>query len=270
MSGQAGSEGGAIDPTLVATLDRVALRLCDATRLLFITGAGMSRDSGLPTYRGVGGLYENMTTVDGVSIEDALSGEMMKRNPALTWRYIAEVEAACRGASPNVGHHAIAALERRFEVWVLTQNVDGLHRAAGSTHIIDIHGDVRALMCTRCDYRHTVGDYGEITIVPRCPHCDGLVRPRVVLFGEALPEDQLALLHEQVGLGFDAVFSVGTSSLFPYIAQPVLVARQRGALTVEINPDRTVLSDAVDERFASGASSVLHALSSRFAAPAPP
>ncbi len=243
-----------------ATAARVASRLAAARRVLFITGAGMSADSGLPTYRGVGGLYEGVHTEEGIAIEDALSGEMLRARPELSWRYLMQIEAACRGAAPNEGHRAIARLEDRFEVWVLTQNVDGLHRAAGSTRVIDIHGDVRQLLCVDCAYERVVSDYRGLACPPACPDCGGLVRPDVVLFGEMLPSHKVALLQREVMRGFDAVFSIGTSSLFPYIAQPVVLARRTGALTVEINPGATSLSKAVDERFATAATEALLAI----------
>lgn len=243
-----------------ADIDRVAARLSRCRRVLFITGAGMSADSGVPTYRGVGGLYDGIETEDGIAIEDALSGAMMRERPATCWRYILEIEAACRGAKPNPGHRIIAELERRFDVWVLTQNVDGLHRAAGSTQIIDIHGDVRRLSCTACEHRTTAVDFQGLPCPPRCPACAGVLRPDVVLFGEALSLQLVATLQRELDAGFDAVLSVGTSSLFPYITQPVVLGRRRGALTVEINPSRTPVSDTVDERLAMGASEALVAI----------
>src|SRR3954464_4114235 len=101
--------------------------------LFFITGAGLSADSGLPTYRGVGGLYgDDRPTRHGYAIEEVLSGPMMRRRPEVTWEYLIELERACRGASPNRAHEVIAAMEGHFAaVWTLTQNVDGLHRRAG-------------------------------------------------------------------------------------------------------------------------------------------
>lgn len=241
-------------------IERVAARLRTSRRVLFITGAGMSADSGLPTYRGVGGLYDGIETDDGIAIEEALSGEMMRARPETCWRYIFQIEAACRGATPNAGHRIIAELERRFDVWVLTQNVDGLHRTAGSKQIIDIHGDVRQLTCTRCDYERTAGDFQGLPCPPACPACGAVLRPEVVLFGEALSPHKVGLLHDELTTGFDAVISIGTSSLFPYIVQPVMLARRRGALTVEINPGRTVVSDVVDEHITMGASAALSAL----------
>lgn len=246
---------------VTAALAGIAERLRSAKRVLFITGAGMSADSGLPTYRGVGGLYDGIETDDGIAIEDALSGATMRQRPDLCWKYIMQVEAACRGAEPNQGHRAIASLERHIEqIWVLTQNVDGLHRAAGSSHIIDIHGDVRELLCTACDHRQTVPDYRGLSCPPHCPSCDAVVRPDVVLFGEMLPLHKVARLRAELMSGFDVVFSIGTSSLFPYITEPLLMARASGSLTVEINPTATDVSALVDEKLSLGASQALGSL----------
>ncbi len=242
-------------------IGEIASRLRDAHSVLFVTGAGVSADSGLPTYRGIGGLYEESHTDDGIPIEVALSGQMFQREPALTWKYIYQIECSCREARPNRAHEVIAALERRFNrAWVLTQNVDGLHRAAGSENIIEIHGDVHRLICTRCGHRYAVENYASIEVPPACPECQGLVRPEVVLFGEMLPSAEIQVLSRELMRGFDAVFSIGTTSVFPYIAEPIVDARRRGALTVEINPGNTEVSHIVDYRLKAGAAEVMHLL----------
>jgi NAD-dependent deacetylase len=239
----------------------VAARLACAKRVLFITGAGLSADSGLPTYRGVGGLYANQNTDDGMRIETALSGEVFREDPAVSWRYIMQIEQACRGARPNRGHRIMAALQQHVaEVWVLTQNVDGLHRLAGSEKVIDIHGDVHQLRCTGCAWRQTVADYSQLAALPRCDECSAVLRPEVVLFGEMLAPEKVYRLQEQLRQGFDVVFSVGTTSVFPYIAQPIAMGRRQGAMTIEINPQKTDVSALVEHRFACGASQALAAI----------
>ena len=242
---------------------RVAARLQGHKRLLFITGAGISAESGLPTYRGIGGLYVSDGAEHGLPIEVALSGPMFRRKPELTWHHIAHIERAVRGAKPSAAHILIAQLERQHEVVVLTQNVDGLHRAAGSSRIIDIHGDCRELICTRCDYRETRADYAGLNLPPRCPDCGALLRPDVVLFEEALPVDKLDQLAEELERGFDAYFSIGTTSLFAYIASPIVQAARLGRLSVEINPEPTPVSNVVDVRFACGAGRALGAIFGR-------
>ena len=247
-----------LTPADHATLALVAALLRDDASVLFITGAGVSADSGLPTYRGVGGLYDGRGVDEGLPIEEALSGSMFRRNPDLVWKYLRQIEAACRGALPNRAHEVMAALERRLSrVVVLTQNVDGLHRSAGSEQLIEIHGDLRAIRCPFCSWRGHVADYSGFADTPECSSCGSVLRPRVVLFGEALPRDALDRLERELTRGFDVVLSVGTTSVFPYIADPVWRARQQGDLTVEINPGDTEVSDVVQHRIRAGAAQVL-------------
>lgn len=225
----------------------VAERLAHAHRLLFVTGAGISADSGLPTYRGIGGLYEEALTEDRLPIEEALSGSMLTRRPEITWKYLHQIEAACRGKSYNEAHRIIARLESRFQVCVLTQNIDGFHRDAGSRNVIAIHGDIYDLHCMRCKHREEVRSFAGMPLPPRC-HCGGVLRPDVVLFGEYLPDRALSRLDRELAAGFDMVFSVGTSSVFPYIAAPIRMASRSGIPTVEINPGDTEVSGLVDYR----------------------
>lgn len=243
-------------------LERFAAWVREAERILFITGAGISADSGLPTYRGVGGLYDDAGTEDGVDIEDALSGPMMARRPELCWKYIAQVERACRGAAPNRAHEVIAALARPGRhVVVLTQNVDGLHRAAGSEDVIEIHGNVHELHCTRCAWERVVPDYEALgPLPPRCPACNAVVRPRVVLFQEMLPTGAIDRLRAEVSRGFSLVVSVGTTAVFPYIAAPVRMAKSWGVPTVEINPGTSQVSHLVDLHLPARAAPTFDAL----------
>lgn len=196
---------------------QVADALRQAGRILIITGAGLSADSGLPTYRGVGGLY-NGNTEDGLPIERALSGPMLRSDPALCWKYLAQIGRACAAASPNSGHLAIAELQRRKpECWVLTQNIDGFHLAAGSPpqRLIEIHGTLSPLLCMACG---RISEEGaaclDRPLPPRCEACGGVLRPSVVLFEEMLPELALSQLKSQMAKGFDAVLTVGTSASF--------------------------------------------------------
>lgn len=235
-------------------LDAVASELSVARRVLFITGAGISADSGLPTYRGVGGLYNGEATAEGLRIEEVLSGAVFASWPDLTWKYLLQIEENCRGAQPNAAHRAIACLEQYLErTTVLTQNVDGLHHLAGSQNLIEIHGNLQDLYCPACDWRDSHIDLGRWTMPPSCPQCGAIIRPDIVLFGEALPEAALDRLYDALDAGVDMVFSIGTSSHFPYIVQPVIEAIQAGIPTVEINPARTPLSELVDYYLPLGA-----------------
>jgi NAD-dependent deacetylase len=247
------------------TIDRIVAQLRRSRSLLFVTGAGMSADSGLPTYRGVGGLYNNGETEEGLAIEEMLSGEMFRARPEWTWKYLRQVESACRGATFNRGHAVLAEMERHFpRVWTLTQNVDGFHRAAGSRNLIEIHGTLHDIICTSCPHRFTVADYTGFGDRPACPQCSSVLRPDVVLFGEMLHESRIRELKDQLREGFDMVFSIGTTSVFPYISFPVELAVQRGKPSVEINPDTTRVSRLVTCRLALGAAEALDALWTRY------
>ena len=242
-------------------IEQVVKSVEEAQRILFITGAGISAESGLPTYRGVSGLYESKSTDEGMQIEEALSGEMFQMNPEITWKYVSQIEAACRDKKPNSGHYLISKLESLGKnIWVLTQNIDGFHHQAGSSNVIDIHGHIYDLKCPSCHYRDKVDSYDSLEIPPKCPECGTIIRPDVVLFNEMLPMDKLTILSDQLNKGFDLIFSIGTTSVFQYIAQPVLDAVSKGVPTVEINPTETTVSRFVKYRIADTAVTTLESI----------
>lgn len=249
-----------------ADIDQAASLLRGVQDILFITGAGISVDSGLPTYRGVGGMYDDVDTEDGLPIEVCLSGPMLRKDPARCWKYMRQIGLACQGAKPNAAHHLIAQLERERErVWVLTQNVDGLHPAAGSEKVIAIHGDLHVLHCTKCAWRERAHDDSELEArmaadIPRCPNCDAVIRPEVVLFQEMLPRKAVETMERECRRGFDAVISIGTSGMFQYVTRPLLDARAAGKATIEINPGSSSVSDAVDVHIKLGAAAAMEAL----------
>jgi NAD-dependent protein deacetylase/lipoamidase len=235
--------------------------------VLAVTGAGLSADAGLPTYRGIGGLYDGVHTEEGLAIEQVLSGPMMAARPELTWKYLHQIERAARGAVPAVGHRILAAMDGAFkQVMILTQNVDGLHRVAGSRDVVDIHGDFQRLYCTSCDWTEVVKDYSHLADLPRCPACRAVIRPDVVLFDEMLSLPKLKRLQAAQAQPFDVVFSIGTSGLFPYIVAPLLLAKAQGRPTIEINPQETDISALADLRFRTTASAALGAIWERFRA----
>jgi len=237
------------EPVARDLLLQTAAALRHAQRILIITGAGLSADSGLPTYRGIGGLY-NGKTADGLPIEMTMSGPMLRRDPALCWKYIAELGKACLSAQPNAAHYAIAQLQRnKPECWVLTQNVDGYHRAAGSPpeRLIEIHGQLAPLFCQSCGaVDPQLSEHLQQPLPPLCKQCHGVLRPPVVLFEEMLPERALEILYQEMAKGFDAVLSIGTTASFPYIHEPVWRTRVSGGFTAEINPAPTDHSASMD------------------------
>ncbi|MBK6335937.1 MAG: NAD-dependent deacylase [Betaproteobacteria bacterium] len=246
------------------TIARIAELLRQSRRILFVTGAGISADSGLPTYRGVAGLYEGKETEEGLPIEAALSGEVFALRPDITWKYLAQIERNCRGARPNAAHRAIAELERRLaRVQVFTQNVDGLHRKAGSRDLIEVHGSLDTLHCPRCRYRSAVESLEGRDLPPQCPRCGSVLRPDIVLFGESLPEGAIDRLLATLAEGVDMVFAIGTTAVFPYVAHPVMAAARARIPTVEINPAPTRLSEYVEFRLRLGAAEAMTTIMAR-------
>lgn len=246
-------------------IDEIAKLLSKSESILFITGAGISAESGLPTYRGLGGLYNGKLTEEGMPVEEALSGLTLEKNPEITWKYLSEIEKNCRKATFNRAHKIIAEAQDIFKrVWVFTQNIDGFHNLAGSKNIIDIHGNMHNLYCRDCGFKLTVKDYSALKIPPHCQKCEGVMRPDVVFFGEYLPPEKLKVLQRELSRGFDIYFSIGTTSVFPYIQQPIIYAKSKGRPTVEINPSDTEISSIVDIKISNTAVKALDSIWSKF------
>ena len=220
-----------------------------------ITGAGISAESGIQTYRGQGGLYDDPD--EGDRTIEALSGGTLQRDPDRTWRAVAGLARQAMESQPNPGHHALAEIEQRVERFsLLTQNVDGLHAAAGSQNIIEIHGTIFRTVCMNCRDRQTVDRdfYAHLDAAPSCARCQGTLRPDVVLFDEMLPLNELARMQEEFSLHPpDVIIAVGTTALFPYIVEPVLRGAAEGKLTIEVNPESTYLTAEVDHALAGPA-----------------
>lgn len=195
-----------------------------------LTGAGVSADSGIPTFRGAGGLWRNYRA------PDLATPEAFERDPALVWEWYEWRRGLIREARPNAAHEAIARLANAF---VITQNVDGLHARAGSRNIVELHGNIFRVRCTREGTR-TMHEHPFDAIPPRCA-CGALLRPDVVWFGEALSNDDLAAASAAVH-GADLVLIVGTSGVVYPAAGLVHVAR---GLTIEVNPEMSDLASAV-------------------------
>jgi NAD-dependent deacetylase len=250
-------------------LEVVATELCRAKRVLFITGAGISADSGLPTYRGVGGLDNTEQTEEGFPIEQCLSASMFRVRPEITWKYMLRIGEAVVKCQPNPAHKIIAQWEKDFalrggNVLVFTQNIDGYHRLAGSENVLEIHGTLSELICTKCAWETSLDLQASHhpllqDAVPKCPKCHAVIRPRIILFEEMLPRQVLAQFAEEFagGSGFDMVFSIGTSAMFPYITEPVYEAIRHGITTVEINPAMGELSHRVAYHMPMGAADAL-------------
>jgi NAD-dependent deacetylase len=226
----------------VADLAELRELLARAPSIGVITGAGISAASGVPTYRGAGGLYDD--PLAGRRVMEDLSGPTLQRDPARTWAVLWELVRRRRGAAPNAAHFALARLEARTPRFaLLTQNVDGLHRLAGSRDPIEIHGDIGRARCTACGLGLPMPAEPPDAAPPRCPDCGAILRPDIVLFEEPLPLDPLQRIEEEFLRDPPAVvLSIGTSALFRYVQEPFLLAHALGRVTVEINPEATELS----------------------------
>ncbi len=222
-----------------------------ASKLAVLTGAGVSQESGLRTFRDAQiGLWAQYKP------EDLASPQAFARDPKLIWDWYAWRREAVKGARPNPGHHALVELEKRIPHFTLiTQNVDGLHRMAGSRNVLELHGNIQRVRCADCFLvAESWGDDSES--VPRCQACGGLLRPDVVWFGEALPRDQLEAAVE-AARSCDVFFSVGTSGVVQPAASLAHAARNRGAIVVEINAEATPLSYKADYVFQGRSGEIL-------------
>jgi NAD-dependent deacetylase len=230
-------------------LDAVASLLQQAKSALFITGSGLSADSDLPHYRGIPGLVRK-NREDGKLFEAALSIDTLARKPMTTWKLLLDMDARVRAAKPNLGHTALVQFEQAIErCTIMTVNVDRLHQRAGSKSVIEMHGALHDLLCTRCEISTRHDRFDRMEIPPLCPTCDSVLRPDMPLFGEQLPADPFTRLQAELDEGFDLVFCVGVTTMFPYVARPILVAKSEGIPTVEIGTQNTDLSETVDFRF---------------------
>jgi NAD-dependent deacetylase len=227
----------------------LAEKLRGAGRVVALTGAGVSAESGVPTFRGAEGLWRKFRA------EELATAQAFARDPVLVWEWYDWRRQKVAACAPNDGHRALAEMGRRsFAFDLVTQNVDGLHRLAGSDPVLELHGSLWNLRCTGCSGNREDRRAPLPSIPPRC-ECGGLERPGVVWFGEALPSDVLAHAFEAASRA-DVFLVVGTSALVHPAASLPEVAGEQGALVVEINPELTPLSGLVDLRLA-GPSAVL-------------
>jgi NAD-dependent deacetylase len=211
--------------------------------LVAFTGAGISAESGIPTFRGDGGLWRNRRPQD-VATPDAFA-----RDPDLVWEFYRWRRKMIGGSKPNPAHELLAEIESSLSDFTLiTQNIDGLHIAAGSRHVIELHGSVWGMLCSECQARWTDHRVELPPGLPRCESCGGIARPDVVWFGETLDP---AVLNQagQAAKKASVMLIIGTSAVVHPAAQLPLLALEAGAHLVEINPDKTPLSRFVQESF---------------------
>ncbi|HEY9171884.1 MAG TPA: NAD-dependent deacylase [Verrucomicrobiae bacterium] len=229
-------------------------KLATAKNVTVLTGAGISAESGVPTFRDAQtGLWANFRP------EDLATPGAFRRNPKLVWEWYAWRRELVAEAQPNAGHLALAELEKRFAAFhLITQNVDGLHQRAGSRNVIELHGNITR---TKCFDEGTLvtewKDDGQVP--PRCPRCGRMLRPDVVWFEEPMPEAELEAAV-RASTTCDIFISIGTSALVYPAADLPFQARRHGATIVEVNPHPTPLTDAAHFVLAGRAGSVLPAL----------
>lgn len=213
------------------------------TRVCVLTGAGVSQESGVPTFRDKDGLWQKFRPEELANMNAFLA------NPKLVWEWYEHRRKVVREVRPNAGHEVLAKMESHFSDFTLvTQNVDGLHARAGSRNILEVHGNILRSFCVDCEEFASEEHLETLKAgVPAvCQTCNGLLRPDVVWFGEMLPED-VWQKSQQASENCDLFFTIGTSAaVYPAAGLP-LHARQHGAYVVEINPQETEISPLVDE-----------------------
>jgi len=217
--------------------ESVADKLQQAKKIVFVTGAGISQESGIPTFRGDDGLWRTYDPMQLATIN------AFNQNPKLVWEWYEDRRKNILAAKPNAGHVAISELAKHKEVWVLTQNIDGLHQRAGSQNVLELHGSIITIKCTVCNFKDKItSDFSEMP--PLCK-CGNILRPDVVWFGEPLPQDVWgdAMTHSSL---CDVMIVAGTSlSVSPANLLPIY-AKQNGALMIEVNPEETLMSANMD------------------------
>ena len=234
------------DPRIEEARDRLA----HARSVVVLTGAGISSDSGVPTFRGTDGLWRNFRA------EDLATPEAFEKNPRVVWEWYDWRRSLLTSVKPNAAHEALVTLETRHERFhLITQNVDGLHYLAGSRRVYELHGDIWKVRCVRCR-RVTDNRDVPLTLLPQCESCKGLLRPHIVWFGEALD-------REVLGAGISAVEScdllliVGTSGLIYPAAMLMPIAKAGGATIIEVNLDATPYSAHADFSFQGRAKDIV-------------
>jgi NAD-dependent deacetylase len=239
--------------------DLTPLRLDDDVRVLVLTGAGVSAESGIPTFRDSNGLWESHR------VEDVASPEGFARDPVLVWRFYSLRREAAAQCSPNAGHAALAALEERLgdRFLLATQNIDGLHRVAGNHRVVEMHGNLFTTRCSACDRRPFRDDSRHPDAVPPCDRCGAMLRPHIVWFGERLDPADLARIEDFIrdARGHRMVFlAAGTSGLVYPAAGLVEVCRHAGAETVLVNLEAPANVSAFDRVIEGRSGEVLPAL----------
>lgn len=229
--------------------EKLFQKLKESEKIVFFTGAGISAESGIPTFRGEDGIWNKL------SPEELANFDAFIRNPKMVWEWYQYRKKIIYNSKPNPGHLAMVEFEKFFpDVTVITQNVDNLHRRAGSKTVYELHGNIERNYCINCKKRYDE-DLKFTDGIPRC-NCGGLIRPDVVWFGEYLPADELKK-SEQATILSDIFFVVGTSAVVYPAAGLVYKAKQYGSFIIEINTESTEVSKICDITFQGKAGEIL-------------
>jgi len=225
-----------------------------ASRIAVLTGAGISAESGIPTFRGPGGIWRTYKA------ETLATPEAFARNPELVWEWYDWRRSVIAGVEPNAGHKALAELERKTELEarefaLITQNVDGLHTRAGSRKILKVHGDIWTLRCTACGREREDTNPRLKEVPPRCD-CGAMERPGVVWFGEGLPP-KVWMCAQKAAIESEVLLVVGTSAVVHPVAGLAAAAKSRGAVVVEVNVAETPVTGGADYSLRGPAGTVL-------------
>ena len=217
--------------------------------IVALTGAGISKESNVPTFRGEDGLWRNYDPME------LATPQAFERDPKLVWEWYSWRQDLIGNCSPNPAHSVLASWEEAGLLRsIITQNVDGLHRRAGSKHVLEVHGNIWRAKCTSCPYTSILEKAAEG--VPHCPECNELLRPDVVWFGESLDAGVMNQVYGELGKS-DLLFIIGTSAMVqPAASFPMIVTKNDGKL-IEINPETTPLSEYVDLRLGGKAGEIL-------------
>lgn len=231
-------------------------RLMRAKNVAVLTGAGVSAESGVPTFRDPGGIWEKFRP------EQLANFEAFMSDPDFVWRWYQHRREIMREVTPNAGHYALAEMENIFDNFeLITQNIDNLHHRAGSKKVTELHGNIERNYCIKCRTFYTDIDISEKKVL-KCVKCGGLVRPDVVWFGEMLPVKALTAAEESAATS-DVFFTIGTSAeVYPAAMLPI-IAKRAGAYVVEINTNPTAISNELDELLRGKSGDILQDLTSK-------
>lgn len=231
--------------------EKVLLRLKNSYNVTALTGAGISADSGVPTFRGKDGLWNNH------KVEEIATIDALEKNAKIFWDFYRWRRDQLANIKPNLGHYALVDIENYFEDFnLITQNIDNLHTIAGNKTTIELHGNITRNRCSGCDDITAIDPGVATEDIPKCSKCGQLLRPDVVLFGEELNKKVL-LKAQEISAVCEVFISIGTSSLVEPAASLPYIAKGNGAYLLEINTERTSLSDNCDEVIIAPASKLL-------------